>query len=425
MKAIAGARKKAGLATAALAIAVPGVIALRSAAAPDLPTHVVARGRFRNEVLAFGLLRAVRSTPVTVPPHLQRPMRIAWLAPAGPVRKGDTVIVFDPTEIEKEFADGRSDRAAADSKRRKAVAEGRQSAAALGLDRTLAQDELRLAEDVAPADEQIFSRQQIVEGRIDRDLLRRRVETSEAKRTLTDRLAGAERALADIEGKKADLRVSQAQRSLESLKVTAPHDGILVYPLSWRGTGVAVGDTVWPSQPIAELPDLSALEARVYVLEGDAGGLAVGQNAKVEIEGRPGAVFEGRVSRVDTLATTRDRQSPVKYFETTVAFEGASSAAGKPGQRVRATILVDDAEDVIAIPRGALFEKDGRRLVYRREGRVFRPVEVTPGRRSLARIVIEKGLRPGDRIALQDPERRQPAESSSPAPGSAAGPASR
>jgi hypothetical protein len=70
---------------------------------------------------------------------------------------------------------------------------------------------------------------------------------------------------------------------------------------------------------------------------------------------------------------------------------------------VRAVIKLEEAEGVVAIPRGALFEKDGKRVVYRREAGDFVPVEVTVGRNSVSRIVVETGLRPGDHVALRDP----------------------
>ena len=57
----------------------------------------------------------------------------------------------------------------------------------------------------------------------------------------------------------------------------------------------------------------------------------------------------------------------------------------------------------IAIPRGALFEKDGRRIVYCPKDGRFVPVEVTVGPNSVARVVITKGLVPGDLVALRDP----------------------
>jgi HlyD family secretion protein len=395
-----------------LALGAPACLSVPS----SIPVHVVARGPFRNEVLAYGRLRAVHSTPVMVPAELQQPMRIAWLAPMGPVKKGDPVVRFDPRQIEKQEQDGLSNRASAESRKRKAAAEGERSAFDLELDRGVADEDLHRAEEVAPSDEQIFSRNTIVESRLDHDLLQKRLATDEAKRVPVRRLAETDVALAEIERKKADLLVKQAQRSLKSLTVVAPHDGILVFPLSWHGDAAAVGDTVWPGQPVGELPDLAALEARVFVLEGDAGGLTMKKKATIVIEGQPGLSFEGEVAQVDALAKSQDRQSPVKYFETTIPLPAAASGL-KPGQRVRATIVVDDLADAVTIPRGALFEKDGRRVVYRFEGGRFQPVDVTVGRRSVGAVVVEKGLVPGDRIALRNPEERAPGKGETPAPG--------
>jgi hypothetical protein len=50
-----------------------------------------------------------------------------------------------------------------------------------------------------------------------------------------------------------------------------------------------------------------------------------------------------------------------------------------------------------------VFEKDGKRVVYRREGRRFVPVEITIGRQSISRVVLDSGLAAGDVIALRDP----------------------
>ena len=392
-----------------------GLTAFRSVARIRPPHHVVTRGSFRNEVLAYGQLQAVKSIAISVPPDLQRPMRIAWLAAAGPVKKGDPVVIFDPTEVEKQFADSLSDRDSAREKMRKAEVQGRHSGASLVVDRGVAVEELKRAEDVAPSDAQIFSRNQILEGQVDRSLLEKRVNTSDAKRDPTERLGAADVALAEIERKKAELRMRQAEKSLRALKVTAPHDGMLVFPLTWRGDAVAVGDTVWPSQTVAEIPDLQALEAHVFVLEGDAGGLAQDQKARVDVEGQPGLGFLAKVARVEPVAKNRERGSPVKYFETTLSFERTGALQGlKPGQKVRASVLIDDLQDVFAIPRGALFEKDGRRIVYRWEAGRFLPREVSVGRRGLGRVVIEKGLLKGDALALQDPERRADASASPP-----------
>jgi hypothetical protein len=162
---------------------------------------------------------------------------------------------------------------------------------------------------------------------------------------------------------------------------------------------------VWPGQKLAEIPDLSSLEARVSVLEADAAGLVPDLRAQVAIEGRPGVEHVAKVARVEPIAKPREPGNPVKYFEATLSLERTDPLM-RPGQRVQAVIRLEEAADVIAIPRGALFEKDGRRLVYKKKGDRFEPVEVTGGRNSVSRVVIEKGLAPGDRIALRDPSER-------------------
>ena len=49
---------------AAVVAALVSVAALQAVARPSVPRHVVARGAFKNEVLAYGQLQAVKSTPM-------------------------------------------------------------------------------------------------------------------------------------------------------------------------------------------------------------------------------------------------------------------------------------------------------------------------------------------------------------------------
>jgi multidrug efflux pump subunit AcrA (membrane-fusion protein) len=77
----------------------------------------------------------------------------------------------------------------------------------------------------------------------------------------------------------------------------------------------------------------------------------------------------------------------------------------KPGQRVRAEIVLDERPDVLTVPRQAVFEKDGEKIVYVQNGGSWEATEVELGPSSLGRLVISSGLEPGDRIALRDPTR--------------------
>ena len=204
-------------------------------------------------------------------------------------------------------------------------------------------------------------------------------------------------------------RSTIAEKGLRSLRIQAPHDGLLVLERNWRGEMPSVGDTLWPGQKIAELPDLSKLEAKVFVLEADGAGLKAGQKARFAIEGRPGEEYEATVSRVEPLAKTRDCAVAGEVLrDDALAREDRTRAFMKPGQKVRAVVRLEEADGVLAIPRGAVFEKDGKRVVYRRERRRLRPGrDRRSARQSISRVVLDSGLAAGDVIALRDPTEKR------------------
>jgi multidrug efflux pump subunit AcrA (membrane-fusion protein) len=402
----------AGLALAALAGA--GMRLARTPPPDGVATIEVQRGRFVREVAATGTLRAVRATPIVAPPESGRQQKIAVLARDGTVLKqGDLVVEFDPYEAEREAADGQADLAAAGAKIRKSQAEAGRNKETLRLDQDVASDALDRAQKFQLTDRELFSRNEIIESRLDKDLFARKADVAGRKMSTSARLSAADEQLGQIEAGKARFKVHNAEKSLRSLRILAPHDGLLVLEKNWRGETAFVGDSLWPGQKIAEIPDLSEVEARVFVLEADAAGLKPGLGARLGIEGQPGLELEAAVSRVDALAKPRDQMSPVKYFETTLKLTKTDASYMKPGQRVRAVIRLEEADGLIAVPRGALFDRDGKRVVYRWAHGAFAPVQVTVSRNSVSRVVVDQGLAPGDRIALRDPTRKDTGTSGS------------
>ena len=381
-----------------------GARLVRSLDPAGVAVFEVQPGRFVREVEARGKLEAVKATPIIVPPESGRAQKVAFLEKDGaPLRAGDTVVEFDPYDARREAADGEADLTAARAKIEKAESEGGKNEKSLSLDRDVAREELDRAETFQLTDEGLFSRHQIIESQLDRELFATKADVADKKLDQTGKLSAAERALGEIDAGKARLKIDIAEKGLQSLRIVAPHDGLLVLERNWRGEVTFVGDTLWPGEKIAEIPDLSELEAHVFVLEADGAGLASGLGARLSIEGQPGTEHEAKVSRVEPLAKSRDFQSPVKYFEVVLSLARTDAETMKPGQKARAVIRMEEADDVLAIPRGAIFDRDGKRVVYRREGGGFTPVEVTIGRQSISRAVVDSGLRAGDRIALRDP----------------------
>lgn len=394
----------AAVAVAAIAV-VPALRGIRIA--DEVPVEVLRRESFVRRVVADGNLEAVHATPVIAPMEADGPLKIAWLVGDGVrVSDGDTVVRFDPTEMEKMLENGEADRDTAQSRIDAKRVETRGTLKNLERDASMAEEELQYAREFQNKDPEIFSRTEIIESNIDQQLARERLDHAESVHEIRSSLSEVDLDLLEIERRKAEIQIERADRGLRSLEVRAPHDGILVFKRSWRGIP-KVGDTVWSGMPLAEIPKLDEMKANVFVLEADAGGLAVGQPASMVLESHPGESHAARVGKVAALAKPRVPWLPVQYFEVTLEIESTDPERMKPGQRVRAEITLEEIEDALTVPRSAVFDRDGAKVVYRRESARFEPVEVTLGSGALGRVVVLEGLEPGDEVALRDPTRSE------------------
>ncbi len=377
---------------------------LRGTGSPDVPTVTVHTGTFVRRVTAEGNLEAVESVPLGAPMSGRRPFKIAWMIEDGSrVRKGDVVVRFDATDFEEERDEGRSALEIAGFKLSKAQTQRERTIADLERDAGLAREEAEAARTYRNTDDTIFSRNEIIESEIDTVLAEKRADHAEAAREVEDRLAKAGIELLEIERQKVELKIRRAEEGLESLTLLAPCDGIVTFQRDWRGNIPHVGEQVWPGRPLASMPRVEAMQAVVYVLEADAGGLATGQRAEVTLEAYPDRVFPAKVAGVDPVAQQRIRRVPVQYFRTVLELEETVTELMKPGGRIHAEIFIAEEDQVITVPRQAVVDSEGCATVFRLEGRRFVPAEVETGASAGGRVVIVSGLSDGDVIALRDP----------------------
>ncbi len=370
-----------------------------------IPTHTVEKTSFVRRVSAEGNLRAVKATPVTAPQSDMGAMKIAWLAADGiPVKAGEVVIRFDPTEPEKQLRDSQADLAAADAKLAGEQIKSTTAVNSRDSDADLAAAELEQQKKFKSKDGEIFSRNQIVEGEIDESLAGAKQQHAEQTKQIERKLARSKAGVIAVEKQKAKIEISHAKSALERMEVKAPHDGILVLRRNWRGELPRVGEQVWSGQKIAEIPLLDSMEAEVFVLEVDGRGITDKQPAEIVVESRPDLVFKATIKLVDKLAKPRVPGVPVQYFAVVLELEKTDNAVMKPGQRVRGTLILD-AADALVVPRQAVVAKDGKNVVFRRGKNGYDAVEVELGASTSGRVVIAKGLTPGDVVALRDPTR--------------------
>ena len=374
--------------------------------AADVAVYKVAPTRFARRVTADGNLKAKNSATLSAPQQADGPLKVAWIADDGSLlKKGDLVARFDATDFVLLLRTGNEDLATAGNKRTKTDVDTRTTRTNLQRDAKQADAELLSARMFRFDDAEVFSRYQRIESQVDEQLASDKKTHANNVLGVRETLSAADLALIDIEKKKADLKVRNANNGLQALEVHSPYDGILVLQRDWRGDVPRVGATLWKGSPIGEVPDLREMKAEVFVLEADAAGIAVGQKATVTLEAQPGVAYSGKISQIDKLARPRFRGVPVQYFGVTILLDKSDPKVMKPGARVRAVLQVEDIANAFSIPRQALFEKNGKKIVYRKHGGAFDPVEVTILTSTPGRVVVTKGVQKGDELALVDVKR--------------------
>lgn len=380
-----------------------GLLLAACGSAGDLPIYEVAKRPFRHQVTAEGYLKSAKVTQIGVPEEVEWAVRLGWLRGEGPVEEGEVVARFDGRQMENLLVDGRRDLESVGLKVEKTESELDAKTGEHRTDHLVADLELAHAQRFKKTDEDVFARREIIEDQIDETLAGERQRIARELQDTQASLGRTELELLEIERRKARLKIDKAETGLDALEVRAPHAGILTWSRDWRGEPPQIGSQMWRGHSIAELPDLSKMEAEVFVLEADAGGLEVGKRAEVVLEARPEEVFAATISNVGAVAQPRFRGSPVQYFTVTLEIANQGDLPQRPGQRVRARLVLEELDEALVVPRQAVFSADDESWVYvrGRHGFARRPVEV--GTRTAGLVVVVRGLEPGERVALARP----------------------
>jgi HlyD family secretion protein len=213
--------------------------------------------------------------------------------------------------------------------------------------------------------------------------------------------------VAGAEGRiqEATAKLSLAQQQLARTEVRADVSGIVVYRNVFFGSEQRkpqVGDQVWANQPLLILPDISKMVVETTIRETDIHKVEQNQKVAVRVEAYPALKFTGKVTLVGTLAQEEKERRGTKFFGVTLALN-ESEPRLRPGMTARVEIQVEERAAALSVPLDAVFEKDGRHVCYVASGRHAREREVALGPSNQDRVVVESGLRPGERVCLRDP----------------------
>lgn len=377
---------------------------------PSVPTYEVKREEFLDTLDLRGTVKALKSVTISAPADAGDLQILKLAADGAQVKKGDVVVEFDSTKTEQDLAQFGSTLKSAQAEIEQARAKGRLTEEA---DTTAL---MKARYDVERAKLEA-SKSEIVS----------RIEGAESGLKLVDaqqKLEEAEQQLkadqsvdrATIESKiqasqKAAYDVKTATGALSKMKLRAPIPGMISLISVWRGAGdrpFKAGDQAWAGAPIAEIPDASTLRVSTRVDESERSRIRIGQAVTAQFDAIPEHQFAGHVADISMLAST-DFSGGWPFpldFDLEAQLDQADPRL-KPGMPSQLTIIVERVPGAVVIPAEASFQKSGENIAYVWARSKFDERVVEIGRRSGGRLLILKGLQPGDRIALRDPTARE------------------
>ncbi|HXW92193.1 MAG TPA: efflux RND transporter periplasmic adaptor subunit [Terriglobales bacterium] len=377
---------------------------------PSVPTFEVKPGEFLDTLPLRGEVKALKSVTLMAPAEAGTLQVVRIVADGSAVKPGDVVVEFDKTKTEQDLKQDRSTVKSAEAEIEQARAQA------------------RLTEE-ADTTELMKARYEVEKARLDahKEEVVSRIEGEEAKLKLADaeqKLIEAEAKLksdqtldrANIEsriaaGRKAAFDAERAQRALTKMSLLAPVSGVISLISLWHPDGeypLRPGDHAWAGAPIAELPDTSTLRITARVDETERSRVAPEQAVTAQFDAVPERQFKGHVEDISTLASSdfSGGWPFTRNFEVKVTLDQIDSRL-KPGMTAQLTVIVDRIPNALSIPAQASFERSGQTVAYVWTGSKFAERVIAVERRSGDRILVEKGLRPGDLAALRDPAAKE------------------
>jgi len=394
---------------------------------PGIPVVRVARKPVEVQIHTIGELRPVQTAMIVAPPAGAMLQIVDIVKTGTPVKAGDVVVSFDPSEQEYNLEQSRSQLEEAEQQLTKMKADQAVRVAQERVSLLRAQSAVRRAELKVKGND-LLSGIEAKKNLMDLEEAKRRLQ--QVQRDIQSRASSdaADLAVQNVARTKAMLGIKMAQQFIDTMTCRAPINGIVVLgqnpeALMSASGGITItsdteipefrqGDQTYSGRPIAQIQDVGKTEIAAKVIETDRGSLEPGQPVDVVVDSKPLKTYKGKIKTLAEQASNTDDQFNVMdYLEALSTRSFAAVFEVDPqgdslnlGVSARVTIAGKHVGEVLSLPRQALHQKEGKPVVYLRGKNGWEAREVRVKFLTEGRAVIE-GLAEGTEVALVNPER--------------------
>jgi multidrug efflux pump subunit AcrA (membrane-fusion protein) len=382
-----------------------GFISCKEKIVQEVQTGLVRKGTFTEELTEEGNVKSVNSVTINAPNISYRygSLKITSLVSDGrEVEKGDTVIIFDPSEIKKAIITSQQQLEIAQAEFEKLKATQQSEIEDLESDLEIS----RISQEIS----KINFDQAVYESDVTKKEINLKLETANialirAKEQIDNKKKIQQEDLIQksLTIKQLTTALDDANSTVKNLFVISPGPGIAILKdnfytnQKWQS-----GDQPYSGTILIELPDLNEMMAEVKINEVDITKIVKGLTVEIKADAYSDTTFTGEVIAVANLAQNKDSKSKIKIFPVQIRINGKSNSL-LPGLTVSCKIKIQEIPEALYIPVEAVFKEMGNTFVYVKTNSGFNRQDIKTGTSNSDFVVILEGLAENDEIALINP----------------------
>ncbi|HOO83979.1 MAG TPA: efflux RND transporter periplasmic adaptor subunit [Prolixibacteraceae bacterium] len=371
----------------------------------EVPVAQVRQGTFFLDIYEEGEIEAINSTNIVSPQISWRygQLKIIDMVEDGTeVQKGDTLIVFDPSEVRKAIVDAEASLEMKRAELKKLKAE--QESAIVELEADL--EVTRLSQQISKIEFEAANYEaDIRKQEIQLNMERANIALDRAVEQIENRKKIQQEELKQkmLEITQSENQLNEAHETLSRLVLISPSPGIAIITRNWSSDAkFQIGDQCWSGYTLIELPDLSGLKASVQINEVDISKVTKGLKAEVKPDAFSDSVYSAEVMTVANLAINKDRNSKIKVFPVDILISNPGKTL-LPGLTVSCRIIIDQIDNVMFIPIEAVHSTPENDFTYVQTASGFEKRDLILGQTNTDYVIVQEGLRSTDKVALIDP----------------------
>ena len=232
----------------------------------------------------------------------------------------------------------------------------------------------------------------------------------EALEDAQDAFAAAKASVAELKSsiRQTQIAINTAEADLGYTRITAPMDGTVVAIPVEEGQTVNANQT---TPTIVQVADLSTMLNKMQIAEGDVNKVKAGMKLSFTTLSQPDNVREATLESIDPGLTTMSQGSYTTSTDTTdsaIYYYARSLVPNEDnvlhiGMTTENTIIINQAEKVLAVPKLAVKQRGGKQYVrVLGENKQPQEKEITTGLSDNMSTEVKSGLSEGENVIISE-----------------------